>query len=72
MDDHIAPAGWTAMFSTDAAGHRVRHEPADARFFEYASSGPGAHDSATRPLLTTEQAARHDALAVLEGWDPRR
>jgi pectinesterase len=72
MDDHIGAAGWSPMNSTDAAGNRVEHQPGDARFFEFGSTGPGAVASPSRRVLTPEQAAAYDVVRVLDGWDPRQ
>jgi pectinesterase len=71
MDDHVGAKGWDVMMSTDAAGRRVEHRPEDARFYEYASTGPGAVPSPSRRVLTAEQAAAYDIVRVLDGWDPR-
>ncbi len=51
MDAHIAPDGWDAMAYTARSGERVMLAPGDARLFERASRGPGAHRSATRRWL---------------------
>ena len=72
MDDHVGAAGWSPMTSTDAAGNRVEHQPADARFYEHGSTGPGAVASPTRRVLTAEQAADYAIVRVLDGWDPRQ
>ena len=71
MDDHVGATGWSPMNSTDAAGRVVEHQPQDARFFEYGSSGPGAVASPSRRVLTPEQAAEYTIARVLGGWDPR-
>jgi pectinesterase len=71
LDDHIGATGWSFMYSTDALGRRVLHEPAEARFFEYGSTGPGALHSATRRVLGAEELGRYDVARVLDGWDPR-
>lgn len=71
MDDHIGATGWSPMTSTDAAGNRVEHQPGDARFAEYGSTGPGAVASPSRRVLTPGQAAGYTIANVLDGWDPR-
>lgn len=70
MEDQIGPDGWTRMSSVDAGGTRIWYEPADARFFEYASKGPGAIRSAGRRQLTPAQAKEYTVAKVLEGWRP--
>ncbi|HEX2080115.1 MAG TPA: pectinesterase family protein [Longimicrobium sp.] len=71
MDDHVGATGWSPMTSTNAAGERVEHQPRDARFFEYGTTGPGAVPSPSRRVLTAEQAAEYTIVRVLDGWDPR-
>jgi len=71
MDDHIVAAGWTRMSSVDASGTRIWYEPADARFFEYASKGPGASASPTRRTLTPEQARAYTLAQIFDGWVPK-
>ncbi|HEX8359055.1 MAG TPA: pectate lyase [Longimicrobium sp.] len=70
MDDHIAPRGWDPMNSRDAAGNVVVNQPADARFFESGSTGPGAANTPERRRLTPEQRSAHTLSAVLGGWTP--
>jgi pectinesterase len=70
MDDHIAPRGWDPMNSRDAAGVVVVNQPADARFFEHGSTGPGAAGTPERRRLTAEQRAGYTLSAVLDGWVP--
>jgi pectinesterase len=72
MDDHIGAQGWSPMTSTNAAGTRVEHQPEEARFFEYGTTGPGAVASPARRVLDDEQAAAYDITLVLDGWDPRQ
>lgn len=68
MDDHIVPEGWSAMGYTAQNGSKLQLEPEEVRFFEYASSGPGAaKSSARRRFLTTPEA--FSAEKVLQGWD---
>lgn len=71
MDDHIGATGWSPMTSTDAAGNRVEHQPGDARFAEYGSTGPGAVASPSRRVMTPGEAAGYTIENVLDGWDPR-
>jgi pectinesterase len=69
MDDHIDSAGWDPMGYTARDGQRVMFAPADARFSEYASRGPGATSSATRPQLNATDAQMYTPAGVLAGWD---
>jgi len=71
MDDHIGAKGWDRMSSVDSTGTRTWYEPADARFFEFGTKGPGAISSASRRVLSTEDAARYTPSAVLDGWVPK-
>ncbi len=72
MDDQIGAEGWTRMSSVDASGTRIWYEPADARFSEYGSKGPGAIASATRRTLTPEQAREYTLAKIFDGWVPDR
>ena len=69
MDAHIDALGWEAMRYPNRNGERVPYEPADARLYEFASSGPGARASATRRVLDARQALRYSAANVLAGWN---
>ena len=71
MDNHIGAKGWDRMSSVDSTGTRIWYEPAQARFLEYGTTGPGAIASATRRVLPKAEAARFTKAAVLGGWDPR-
>ena len=70
MDDHIGDKGWDRMSSVDSTGTRVWYEPANARFFEYGTKGPGAVKSASRRVLTADEAKRYSPASVLGGWVP--
>lgn len=70
MGAHIASAGWTRMAARDAAGRQSWYDPADSRFFEYGSTGPGAARSPTRRVLTPTEARAYTVEAVLGGWRP--
>ncbi len=70
MEDHIGKEGWTRMSSVDASGTRIWYEPADARFYEYGSKGPGAIASPTRRTLTPEQARAYTVAKIFDGWVP--
>jgi pectinesterase len=59
------------MSSVDSTGARIWYEPADARFFEYGTTGPGAVASATRRLLKAEEVGAHSIAKVLDGWVPK-
>ena len=73
MDDHISAKGWERMSAVDSAtAVRVWYEPADSRFFEYRSSGPGAVASSSRRTLTPSEAEYYTAEPVLGGWTPER
>jgi polygalacturonase len=70
MDDHIGAKGWDRMSSVDSTGTRTWYEPADARFVEFGTTGPGAVKSSSRRILSAEEARRVTAAAVLDGWVP--
>lgn len=71
MDDHIDPEGWDRMaYGRNDDGSYKWFLPEDARFFEYGSTGPGAHRDAKRRQLTDEQAATFSKSLVLSGWSP--
>ena len=71
MDDHIGAKGWDRMSSVDSAGTRTWYEPADARFYEYGTTGPGAVSSPSRKVLSAEEAGKYTPELVLGGWTPR-
>lgn len=71
MDDHIGEKGWDRMSSVDSTGTRTWYEPADARFVELGTTGPGAVASASRHVLSPDEAKRYTPAAVLGGWVPR-
>lgn len=56
MDAHIAEEAWHPMSGTGKTGDKILFSPADARFFEYNSTGPGAVINANRRQLTNEKA----------------
>jgi len=68
MDAHIGAVAWDPMAYTARDGSRVMLEPADARFAEFASSGPGAQVVPARPQLSAAAAAAATRDAVLGGW----
>jgi pectinesterase len=70
MDDHIGAKGWDRMSSVDSTGTRVWYEPADARFVEFGTTGPGAVASTSRHTLSAAEAARYTPANVLGGWVP--
>lgn len=70
MDAHIAPEGWDPMAYTTRDGTRTLLHPQDARLFEYASSGPGAHATPARRELTRAQAAGYTFDRAFGGWKP--
>ncbi|BDU15224.1 pectinesterase family protein [Lysobacter auxotrophicus] len=68
MEAHIDARGWDEMGYTARDGRRVMLPPGDARLFEHASRGPGAHRSDSRRLLTNERARAYSRERVLDGW----
>ncbi len=70
MDTHVGEKGWDRMSSVDSTGTRVWYEPANARFFEYGTKGPGAVSSAARRVLSADEAKRYTPANVLGGWSP--
>lgn len=59
---HISAPGWTDMSGND---------PANARFWEHNSTGPGANPSARiRPQLTDAQAASYTLSNIFPSWVP--
>jgi pectinesterase len=73
MGRHIAPTGWTNMWFTDAAGQRAFFEPEDARFAEFASTGPGAPRKGVRrrgQVLTAAQTAPFSRPSMFGDWRP--
>ncbi|WP_342316748.1 pectinesterase family protein [Lysobacter sp. FW306-1B-D06B] len=68
MDAHIDARGWDEMGYTARDGRRVMLQPASARLFEHASSGPGAHRSTSRRELPRERVAAYARERVLDGW----
>ena len=71
LDDHIGAKGWDRMSSVDSVGTRTWYEPVDARFYEYGTTGPGAVASASRRVMSAEEAKRYTPALVLSGWVPR-
>lgn len=71
MDDHIGADGYAPISGRTPGGERIWYdlEP-HSRFFEWASSGPGAHTGSRRPTLSAEQAAWATPGQVLRGWKP--
>lgn len=69
MDAHITTMGWTTMGGTQKDGTRKQFEPlTEARFFEYKSSGPGAHINPQRPQLDKQQVKNYQSNKILAGW----
>jgi pectin methylesterase-like acyl-CoA thioesterase len=60
MGKHISEAGWSEMSG---------QLPQDNTMFEYGSTGEGAKISATRKVLSTEDANKYTKENVLNGWD---
>lgn len=73
MGRHIAPAGWTRMWFTGSDGQRAWFEPEDARFAEFASTGPGAPNARAKRrgrLLTAAQAEGFSRQRMFGDWRP--
>ena len=70
MDGHIHPEGWTRMGYRLPNGYQMTLEAGDARFAEYASTGPGAQRAPSRPLLTPEEARAYTRAAMFGNWRP--
>ncbi|MDP5029353.1 MAG: pectinesterase family protein [Paraglaciecola sp.] len=68
MDDHIQQDPWHPMHGKSKTGEMIMFSPLEARFFEYASYGPGANPSKTRRQLTS--AAAFSVSNILAGWQP--
>lgn len=68
MDDHIDPTGWDEMSYTARDGSRQMFQPQDARLAEYRSRGPGAHASATRRLLSDDDAKKYTIANMFGDW----
>lgn len=68
MDDHISADGWDEMGYSARDGSRVFLEPADARFGEFATEGPGAFVNRRRPQLPSAAARAITQARVLQGW----
>jgi pectinesterase len=56
MDRHIAASGWTGMGYRGRGGYPMVMEAGDGRFFEWASTGPGARPDPSRRQLNARQA----------------
>lgn len=73
MEDHIAKDGWTSMSGLAKDGQRKWFQPlADARFFEYKSTGPGADINANRPQLSDAEALTYSPDHILGDWKRAR
>lgn len=70
MDRHIDPVGWDSMGYNARGGGRAMLRPEEARFFEFASRGPGARAGDTRRQLSAAEAAGFAQDRVLAGWRP--
>lgn len=71
LDDHIAAEGWTAMQGTALTGPRKWFTPLeDARFSEFANTGPGARINDKRPQLDEQKAKTYSMANVLGDWQP--
>jgi pectinesterase len=58
------------MSSVDSTGTRTWYEPANARFYEFGTKGPGAVYSEARKVLSAREASRYTPSNVLSGWVP--
>ncbi len=70
MDGHIGEQGWHSMSGWAKDGTRIAFQPGDARFYEFSSTGPGAHSSDARRTLTNKDLDQHIAQQVLGDWTP--
>ncbi len=70
MDSHIAASGWAPMAGKDKDGGQIWFYPADARFYEYGSTGPGALASETRRVLSPMEEEQYTIANALHGWNP--
>jgi pectinesterase len=70
MEGHIHPDGWTSMHYRGPGDYRMNFEPGDARFAEYASTGPGARRSAGRSVMRRVEAALFTRAAMFGDWHP--
>lgn len=68
MDEHISADGWDSMTYPDRAGQRLTLTPAEARFGEFGSTGPGAFENRRRPWISADSAARATRDTVLAPW----
>ncbi|PAP75403.1 pectinesterase family protein [Rubrivirga marina] len=73
MDDHVGADGYAPISGRGPDGERIWYdlEPT-SRFFEWGTTGPGAHVGPRRPQLTGAQAAGYTPGHVLDGWRPAR
>lgn len=71
MDNHISPTGWASMRGTGRDGSKsLVFEPADSRFFEHNSYGPGAIITGKRRQLPAHQVRRYTRSEILGDWMP--
>ncbi len=68
MDAHVDTDGYAPISGRRSDGDRVWYdlEPT-SRFFEIATTGPGAHEGPRRPHLDPDRAAWYTREAVLAG-----
>ncbi len=71
MEGHISAEGWAPMAGKNKDGEKIWFYPQDARFYEYGSIGPGAVQSASRRVLSDNEAQRYTPPQVLDGWEPQ-
>ncbi|WP_041522352.1 pectinesterase family protein [Gilvimarinus agarilyticus] len=65
MDAHITPDGWASMSGTARDGTKSRvFTPAESRFYESHSAGPGALQSSGRRTLPDDNAQELEAFLV--------
>ncbi|EGG30585.1 Putative pectinesterase [Aequoribacter fuscus] len=70
MGEHIQTHPWHPMGGTAKEGGKTYFQPEDARFFEYASCGPGGSHSTSRRQLEYQQMTTFEPMAVLGDWHP--
>jgi len=70
MDAHITHDGWYSMSGTAKDGTKKTFLPEDARFFEFNSSGPGAHKHIKRREFDAETVSFYTRQRILGDWQP--
>ena len=71
MDKHISYDGWHSMGGTAKDGSRIQFQPAESRFFEYNSKGPGAAVNDKRRQLPATEIKHYSREKILGDWKPK-